>query len=97
MSTHGPESTAARVALWRALQVELRPILDLAAKGAQASGTPFLTFMTPPEMLAIAREAGLKTVRHISAANFGDLYFAGRPDGMRPPTNTEEMLVATVD
>jgi len=38
---------------------EVRPGLGLAAKGAQASGTPFVSFFTPPEIQALAREAGL--------------------------------------
>jgi hypothetical protein len=31
----------------------------------RASGTPFISFFTPPEMLTLAREAGLKEVRRI--------------------------------
>ena len=37
---------------------EVRPGLEMAEKGARASGTPFLSFFTPPEILALAREAG---------------------------------------
>jgi methyltransferase (TIGR00027 family) len=37
---------------------ELRPGLEMAEKGARASGTPFLSFFTPPEMVTLAREAG---------------------------------------
>jgi methyltransferase (TIGR00027 family) len=35
---------------------EVRPGLEMAEKGARASGTPFLSFFTPPEILALARE-----------------------------------------
>jgi hypothetical protein len=73
---------------------EIRPWLELAEKGARASGTPFISFFTPAEMLALAREAGFKDVRHISAAALGERYFAGRADGLRPPDNSEELLVA---
>lgn len=73
---------------------ELRPWLDLAEKGARASGTPFLSFFKPAEMLALARGAGFRTVEHVSAAVLGERYFAGRPDGLRPPNNTEEILIA---
>jgi methyltransferase (TIGR00027 family) len=73
---------------------EVRPGLQLAEKGARASGTPFISFFTPTEMLALAREAGFREVQHISAATLGERYFAGRTDGLRPPNNTEELLVA---
>jgi methyltransferase (TIGR00027 family) len=74
---------------------EMRPWLERAAKGAQASGTPFLSFFTPTEMLALAREAGFRDVQHVSAADLTQRYFADRTDGLRPPTNSEELLVAT--
>jgi methyltransferase (TIGR00027 family) len=74
---------------------EVRPGLERAAEGARASGTPFISFFTPTEMLALAREAGFREVRHISAAALAERYFAGRADGLRPPDNSEELLVAT--
>ena len=46
-------------------------------------------------MMALAREAGFKDARHVSAAALGDRYFADRTDGLRPANNTEELLVAT--
>jgi methyltransferase (TIGR00027 family) len=74
---------------------EVRHGLQMAERGARASGTPFISFFTPVEMLKLAREAGSKEVQHVSAAALGKRYFAGRTDGLRPPNNTEEMLVAT--
>jgi methyltransferase (TIGR00027 family) len=74
---------------------EVRPGLELAAKGARASGTPFISFFTPTEMLALTREAGFREARHVSAATLAQRYFAGRADGLRPPNNAEELLVAT--
>jgi methyltransferase (TIGR00027 family) len=73
---------------------EVRPGLEMAEKGARASGTPFISFFTPPEIQALAREAGFKEARHISAADLTQRYFAGRTDGLRPPSNAEELLVA---
>ena len=32
---------------------------------------------------------------HVSAAELARRYFAGRTDGLRPPDNSEELLVAT--
>jgi methyltransferase (TIGR00027 family) len=73
---------------------EMRPGLERAVEGAKASGTPFLSFFTPPEILALAREAGFREARHVSAADLALRYFAGRTDGLRPPNNAEELLVA---
>jgi hypothetical protein len=64
-------------------------------RAARASGTPFISFFTPAEMLALARDAGFLEARHVSAATLTQRYFAGRSDGLRPPANSEELLVAT--
>jgi methyltransferase (TIGR00027 family) len=74
---------------------EVRPGLELSARGARASGTPFLSFFTPLEILTLAREAGFTEARHVSAVDLAQRYFAGRTDGLRPPNNAEELLVAT--
>jgi methyltransferase (TIGR00027 family) len=74
---------------------DVRPGFEMAEKGAGASGTPFLSFFTPPEMLALAREAGFREVQHVPAATLAQRYFAGRTDGLRPPDHSEELLVAT--
>jgi methyltransferase (TIGR00027 family) len=73
---------------------EVRPGLQMAEKGARASGTPFISFFTPTEVLTMAREAGFREVEHVSAAALAQRYFAGRTDGLRPPNNAEELLVA---
>ena len=72
---------------------EERPGYQAAEQGARAAGTPFISFFTPPEMLALAREAGFKEAQHISRASLTERYFAGRTDGFRP--GSEELLVAT--
>jgi len=74
---------------------DVRPGVERAAEGARANGTPFISFFTPVEVLALAREAGLKEVQHVSAATLAQRYFVGRTDGLRPPNNSEELLVAT--
>jgi methyltransferase (TIGR00027 family) len=73
---------------------EERPGFEAAEKGARASGTPFVSFFTPPEMLALAREAGFREVQHVSAVTLTQRYFAGRADGLRPGSS-EALLVAT--
>jgi len=74
---------------------EVRPGLEMAEKGARASGTPFISFFTPPEILALAREAGFREARHVSATRLTQRYFARRTDGLRPPNNAEELVIAT--
>ena len=74
---------------------EVRPGIERAAAGARANGTPFISFFTPTEMLALARDAGFREVQHVSAESLAQRYFAGRTDGLRPPNNSEELLVAT--
>lgn len=73
---------------------DVRPGLQAAERGARASGTPFISFFTPAEMLALARECGWRDVRHVSANDLAQRYFADRTDGLRPPENAEELLVA---
>jgi methyltransferase (TIGR00027 family) len=75
------------------LDAEDRPGRLAAENGARASGTPFLSFFDPPEMLALAREAGFSDARHVSADALNERYFAGRADGLRMAR--EDLLVAT--
>jgi methyltransferase (TIGR00027 family) len=63
-------------------------------KSARATGTPFLSFFSPLEMMALAREAGFRQAQHVSAADLTQRYFAGRTDGLRPLSG-EAFLVAT--
>jgi O-methyltransferase involved in polyketide biosynthesis len=72
-----------------------RPGRLLAEQGAAASGTPFISFFTPDEFLAMARDAGFRDVRHVPSTMLTDRYFAGRADGLRPSTG-EDFLLATV-
>ncbi|HEY2380683.1 MAG TPA: class I SAM-dependent methyltransferase [Terriglobia bacterium] len=73
---------------------EVRPGLERAVEGSRASGTPFISFFTPAEILALGRQSGFRDPQHVSAATLAERYFAGRTDGLRPPNNTEELLVA---
>lgn len=72
---------------------EIRPGLEMAAKGARANGTPFISFFTPTEMLTLAREAGVREAHHVSADALAERYFGHRSDGLRPPSNSEELLL----
>lgn len=73
----------------------VRPGIERAAAGARASGTPFISFFEPEQMLELARKAGFRAVKHVSADELAERYFSGRSDGLRPPSNSEELLVAT--
>lgn len=46
---------------------DVRPGVEQAVKGAQASGTPFISFFTPAEMMTMARDAGLHQTGNIGA------------------------------
>ncbi|WP_405844700.1 class I SAM-dependent methyltransferase [Streptomyces platensis] len=72
-----------------------RPGLRASTEGARASGTPFISFYTPPEILALASEAGFKDARHLSGASLAHRYFADRTDGLRPSSGEDILLAAT--
>lgn len=73
---------------------EERPGFEAAIKGAQASGTPFVSFFTSQEIVALAQESGFKKAEYISAGDLTQRYFSSRTDDLRPG-NSEEILVAT--
>jgi methyltransferase (TIGR00027 family) len=95
VATLAPGSTLAMSFLlpFELAEPEERPAVETAEKGVRASGTPFISFFTPPEMLAMAREAGFRDVQHVSTASLAQRYFAGRTDGLRP--GSESLLVAS--
>lgn len=64
-----------------------------AEQGARRSGTPFISFYAPDELLASARDAGFVDAEHVSAAMLNERYFADRPDGLRTSSG-EDLLVA---
>ncbi|MEI5101980.1 class I SAM-dependent methyltransferase [Streptomyces sp. PmtG] len=70
-----------------------RPLLQAAERAARAAGTPFVSFFTPGELLALAEESGFRDARRVSAASLARCYFDGRADGLRP-SSAEELLVA---
>jgi methyltransferase (TIGR00027 family) len=72
-----------------------RPGLEVSSRGARASGTPFVSFYTPDELVAMARHAGFPDVRHVAGRELAERYFAGRPDGLRPSSG-EDLIVARI-
>ncbi|MEU6139870.1 class I SAM-dependent methyltransferase [Streptomyces sp. NPDC047081] len=75
------------------VEPEQRAQLRAAMNGARAAGTPFLSFHRPEQLLALAREAGFREARHVSAGELEERYFSGRTDGLRP-SRGEELVVA---
>lgn len=69
--------------------------LRASEAGTRASGTPFLSFYTPDEMLTLAREAGFQEAHHIPGASHAERYFTGRTDGLRPSTGEDVLLART--
>lgn len=92
-----PGSTLAMTFLLPAGLVDAsdRPGLRASTAGAQASGTPFVSFYAPQDMLALAREAGLEDTRHLPGDVLAERYFADRTDGLRPSSG-EDFLLATI-
>lgn len=76
------------------MEPEERVGFEIAAKGARASGTPFISFFKPEDALELAHEAGFRDAKCVSAANLIERYFVGRKDGLRPGS-AEELLIAT--
>jgi methyltransferase (TIGR00027 family) len=70
------------------------PGYEAAERGAKKSGTPFISYFAPHEMLALAREAGFRNASVVSAADLTQRYFAGRTDGLRP--GSEWLLVGAM-
>jgi methyltransferase (TIGR00027 family) len=66
---------------------------ERSLKGAQASGTPFISFFTPEEMTKLALTCGFKKVECTSTLQLAPRYFANRSDGLEPSSG-EEILIA---
>ena len=69
--------------------------LQKSKSGAERSGTPFVSFYRPEEMLAMVHEAGFSGARHISGSTLGERYFGNRADGLRPSTG-EDFVIGTI-
>ncbi|HXN62894.1 MAG TPA: class I SAM-dependent methyltransferase [Acidimicrobiales bacterium] len=95
IASFAPGSTLAMTFLLppELLDPEDRVGLQMAEKGARASGTPFVSFFTPSQALELARRAGFREARHVPLSDLAERYFAARTDGFRPTTG-EDLVVA---
>jgi len=85
-----PDNRAVRTALWRALHIEADSLPHVFENDVG------LRLVDPEIRPGVERAAaGFKVVKHISAEALGERYFTDRSDGLRPPKNSEELLVAS--
>ncbi|MCL1670646.1 class I SAM-dependent methyltransferase [Elizabethkingia ursingii] len=77
------------------LEKEDQPMQEMANKGAQQAGTPFISFFSPEEIITIAKESGLNDTKLIYTQDMRDLYFKNRTDGLSPASG-EVFLLARI-
>lgn len=77
------------------LPEEERPRHEAVYARARAAGTPFVSFFTPEEIVALAQEAGFAWARHVSTDDLTQRYFAGRSDGLQPAAGEPFLLAGT--
>ena len=70
-----------------------RPGLEAAARGAQASGTPWVSFYSPDEIVGLASDAGFTHTETVSTADLAHRYLAGRTDRLSA-AGGESILIA---
>lgn len=92
-------ATGSKLAITFYLPIELldkedQPMQAIAEKGALASGTPFISFFTTNEILALGKNAGFKDVKTIATNDMIELYFKNRTDRLIPASG-EVFLLAT--
>jgi methyltransferase (TIGR00027 family) len=72
-----------------------RPGLEGAARGAAASGTPWVSFYAPDEIVAAALDAGFPDARYVPTAELAERYLAGRTDGLTAAEGEGMLLAST--
>ncbi len=72
-----------------------RPGLEAAARGAQVSGTPWISYYTPDEIVTLATGAGFGNVQQFATAELADRYLTGRTDGLRASSGESILLART--
>ncbi|MDR2146687.1 MAG: class I SAM-dependent methyltransferase [Tannerella sp.] len=73
---------------------EDKPLIEMSIKGARESGTPMISFLSPEEILTLARNAKLKNAGIISTRDMEQRYFAGRTDHLLPAEGEVFLLAA---
>jgi methyltransferase (TIGR00027 family) len=75
---------------------EERGLVSRIAARAAELGHPWISFFTPEQFVALARDAGFGDVRYVSPEELTELYFAGRGDLLRP-SRASGLIVASLD
>ncbi len=75
------------------LDEEDKPMQEIAIKGANASGTPFVSFFSVEEIIKLAEEAGLQEIQTVSTKDMTENYFKDRTDNLLPASG-EFFLIA---
>jgi len=91
-----PDNTAVRVALWRALHLEVDPPPHVFEdRAGLALAAPPAGWQQRPDMSPFTRPFRASIVARARFIEDLVIEQAGRSDGLRPPNNAEELLVAT--
>ena len=69
--------------------------LEGAARRARSSGTPWISFYTPEEMVTLARETGFADAQYVPTADLAGRYLSGRSDGLRASGGEGILLART--
>jgi len=77
------------------LDEEDQPLLEMAIKGAAASGIPFVSFFSIEQIVKLSDEIGLKNIQTISTKDLTERYFKDRGDNLLPASG-EFFLVARI-
>lgn len=72
-----------------------RPGIEMAARGACASGTPWISFYAPDEIASLARQAGFREAHHMATDDLAARYLVGRSDDLRPARGEGILLART--
>lgn len=77
------------------LDKEDQPMQEMAIKGAETSGTPFVSFFAEEEMIGLVGEMGMKAIRTFSTKDMTEKYFKNRTDGLVPASGEFFLLANT--
>jgi methyltransferase (TIGR00027 family) len=77
------------------VDVAERPGLEGAARGAQASGTPWLSFYAPDEIITVARETGFAEVEAVATEVIAARLLGDRADSLRASGGESVLLART--
>lgn len=76
------------------LEAKERSLMEFVMQKAKESGTPFLSLFSPTEILDLAKKAGFRNTKYVSAEDLYHKYFLNRSDGLRAG-QAEAFLVAS--